>query len=104
MLSSTCVAVHGIEVDTGTMQARLPQDKLEAAINLVRSFSRRKKVTLRERPSLIDTLNFVCKVTVPGRPFLCHLIDLTIGIVKPHFHIRLGQEARLDLAAWSMFF
>ena len=42
-------------------------------------------------------------MTVPGRPFLCHLIDLTIGIVKPHFHIRLGQEARLDLAAWSMF-
>ena len=45
MLSSSCVDVHGIEVDTGTMQARLPQDKLEAAINLVRSFSRRKKVT-----------------------------------------------------------
>ena len=24
-------------------------------------------------------------------------------MVKPHFYIRLGQEARLDLAAWSMF-
>ena len=103
VLPSTCVVVHGIEVDTLQMQARLPRDKLEAAIKLVQSFRRRKKVTLRELQSLIGTLNFACKVIVPGRPFLRRLIDLTMGIVKPHFHIRLGQEARLDLAAWSMF-
>ena len=101
VMPSTCVIVHGIEVDTLQMQARLPQDKLEAAITLVRAFSRRRKVTLRELQSLIGTLR--SKVVVPGRPFLCRLIDLTMGIAKPHFHIRLGQEACLDLAAWLMF-
>ena len=25
------------------------------------------------------------------------------GKVKPHFHIRLDQEVRLDMAAWSLF-
>lgn len=103
VVPSTCAVVHGIEIDTLLMQARLPQDKLEAATNLVKSFSRRRKVTLRELMSLLGTLQFASKVVVGGRPFLRRLYDLTKGIVKPHFHIRLGQEARLDLAAWSMF-
>ena len=100
---ATCVIVHGIEIDTELMEARLPQDKLEDAINLVRSFARRKKVTLHELQSLIGTLNFACKVIVPGRPFLRRLIDLTIGISRPNFHIRLNNEARLDMAAWLVF-
>ncbi|KAI0221333.1 hypothetical protein LSAT2_027298, partial [Lamellibrachia satsuma] len=50
------------------MQARLPQDKLETAIDLVKSFSRRKKVTLMELQSCIGTLQFAAKVVVgyPG--------------------------------------
>ena len=100
---TTCVTVHGIEVDTELMEARLPRDKLDDALNLVTRFARRKKVTLRELQSLIGTLNFACKVIVPGRPFLRRLIDLTIGINRPNFHIRLNNEARLDLAAWLIF-
>ena len=98
-----CAIVQCIEVDTLQMQARLPQDTLEAAITLVRAFSRRRKVALRELQSLIGILNFACKVVVPGRPFLRRLTDLTMGIAKPHFHIRLGQEASLDLVTWLMF-
>ena len=64
VVPSTCAVVHGIEIDTLLMQARLPQDKLEAAIILVKSFSRHKKVTLRELQSLIGNLNFVSKVIV----------------------------------------
>ena len=101
--ASTCVTVHGIEIDTLPMQARLPDSKLFAARDRVHSFSRRKKVTLLELQSLIGTLNFACKVVTPGRPFLQRLIDLTIGIVRPHWHIRLTNEARLDLAAWALF-
>ena len=103
VLPSTCLTVHGIEVDTVLMEARLPQDKLDQARDLVKKFSRRKKVTLRELQSLIGTLSFACKVIVPGRPFLRRIIDLTVGIAKPNLHIRLNNEARLDLAAWLIF-
>ena len=72
-------------------------------INLVTRFARHKKLTLRELQSLIGTLNFACKVIVPGRSFLRRLIDLTIGIRRPNFHIRLNNKARLDLAAWLIF-
>ena len=103
VMPSTRVIIHGIEVDTVLMQARLPQDKREAAITLVRAYRRRRKVTLRELQSVIRTLAFACKVVIMGRPFLRRLINLTIGITMPHFHIRLRQEARLDLAAWALF-
>ena len=101
--ASTCVTVHGIEIDTQPMQARLPDSKLFAARDRVHSIARRRKVTLLELQSLIGTLNFACKVVTPGRPFLRRLIDLTMGVVRPHWHIRLTNEARLDLAAWSLF-
>ena len=40
---------------------------------------------------------------MPGRPFLRRLINLTMGVNKTNFHIRLNNEARLDLAAWLIF-
>ena len=40
---ATFVTVHGIEVDTNMMQARLSQDELANVFVLLRSFSRRKK-------------------------------------------------------------
>ena len=32
------------------------------------------------------------------------LIDLTMGVHKPHHHIRLNRETKLDLGAWWEFF
>ena len=58
---------------------------------------------MRELQSLIGTLNFACKVVTPDRPFLRRLIDLTIGLSEPNYHIRLNREARLDLASLLVF-
>jgi hypothetical protein len=100
---STCVSLHGIEVDTRLMTLRLPQDKLVALQATVASMSRRKKTTLRDLQSLLGSLNFACRVIVPGRAFMRRLHDLTKGITRPTFYIRLNKEARADLAAWDTF-
>ena len=60
-------------------------------------------MTLRQLQSLIGVLSFGCMVLMPGRPFLRRLINLTMGINKPNFHIRLNNEARLDVASWLIF-
>ncbi len=64
---------------------------------------RRKKVSLRQLQSLIGSLNFACKVVIPGRTFLRRLIDLTKGVYKPNHMLRLNVEARLDLSSWKLF-
>lgn len=99
----TCITIYGIEVDSIDMVSRLPLDKLKKCRNLVRQFRSRKKVALRELQSLIGVLNLACLVVVPGRAFLRRLIDLKIGILKPHYLIRFNKEVRADLTMWLHF-
>ena len=80
------------------MEAQLPSDKLTKCRDSIQHFLRRKKITLRELQSLIiGLLNFTCSVIVPGRTFLCHLINLTVGVKRPRYFIRLNQETKYDL-------
>ena len=98
-----CLVFAGIELDTILMQLRLPGDKLQKCRAAVRNMTGRRSTTLKNLQSLIGLLNFACKVVVPGRAFLRRLINLTIGVTKPHHHISLNHAARADLAAWDVF-
>lgn len=53
--------------------------------------------------SITGLLNFACSVVVPGRTFLRRLINLTCGLSKPKFYIRLNKDLRADLETWAMF-
>lgn len=99
----TTITFVGIELDSIAMEARLPLEKLQKIRSVLHSMRFRKKVTLQELQSVIGLLNFACRVVRPGRAFLRRLIDLTVGLTKPHFKRRLTLEARADLAAWSVF-
>jgi hypothetical protein len=103
VLATTCISAHGIEVDSIKMEARLPQDKLTRARDLLILYTNKRTITLKQLQSLIGLLNFACKVVVPGRAFLRRLVDLTCGISKSHHHISLNCQARADISAWLCF-
>ena len=81
---ATTICFAGI--DSISMEARLPLEKVEKCRTLLLGFLTRKKVTLKEIQSLTGVLNFACSVVKPGRAFLRRLIDLTIGIKSPPFY------------------
>ena len=56
----------GIVLDSTHMEARLPEDKLARIKQLLDSFSARRSARLVDLQSLIGTLQFACKVVVPG--------------------------------------
>ena len=93
----------GIELDTVKLEARLPPEKLDKCRDLISACLRRRKVTLQEIQSLTGLLNFGCTVVVLRRAFLRRLIDLTIGVKKPHFCIRLSKAVKDDLLIWQRF-
>ena len=93
----------GIVLDSLRMEARLPQDKLIRIKDLLGSFQKRRSVRLIELQSLIGTLQFACKVVVPGRTFLQRAIDLTRGVPNRFHHVRLNREFFQDLAMWRVF-
>ena len=93
----------GIVLDSIRMEARLPQDKLSRIYELLTSFRKRRSVRLVELQSLIGTLQFACKVVVPGRTFLQRAINLTKGVPSRFHHIRLNKEFFRDLDMWKVF-
>jgi len=102
-LPSTQIEAHGILIDSVQMQAKLPMDKLNKCRQLLNHHSNTRRVTLKQIQSLIGTLQFATKVIFPGRAFLRRIINLTIGIKKPHHHITLNNEAQQDITCWLSF-
>ena len=100
---NTQVEVHGIEVDTVQMIARLPDDKLSKARSLVRTLTCVKRTKLKTLQEALGFLNFACKVVRPGRTFLRRLYDVCCRVSLPHHYVRIDREARKDLRAWLTF-
>ena len=94
---ATTLHFAGLTLDSVLKEARLPVDKLQKCRMLLRTFYKRRKVTLRELPSLLGLLSFTCSVIVPGR-----MIDLTKGAKRPYHRIRLSEEAKSDMVIGSM--
>ena len=103
VLPSTRVQLHGILVDSTSMSLSLPADKVTKLVEQLSLYSRRKRMSLKELQSLIGSLNFACRVVVPGRAFCRRLIDLTVNVSHPDHTIRLNNEARRDMSAWLLF-
>jgi hypothetical protein len=54
---STILTFAGIELDTNTMEARLPADKILKTRSILSEFLCRRKATLKEVQSLLGLLN-----------------------------------------------
>ena len=100
---TTKIIIYGIEVDSHTLECRLPHEKIVKIRKALNESYKRRKIKLRELQSVIGLLNFACLVVSPGRTFLRRMIDLTKNITNPFHYIRLGKEARADLSAWKLF-
>ena len=82
----------GIVLDSVRMGAHLPADKLSRTKDMLNSFQFCRSAQLVELQSLIGTLQFACRVVVPGRTFLQRIINLTRGMPSCLHHVRLNKE------------
>lgn len=92
----------GIFLDSIKMEARLPRDKIVRIQQIIESFSMRNSCTKKELLSLLGHLNFACRVILPGRSFMSHLIKLSTTVKRLHHHVHL-KSCRPDLVMWSRF-
>ena len=99
----TTLTFLGIELNTVTMRAQLPLDKLQKYSTTITDILTRNKVTMREIKSVTGMLQFSTSVVSHGRAFLRRMHDATIGIKKPHHFIRITHGIRHDLTLWQAF-
>ena len=101
---STCLSILGIELDSIRLQARLPTDKRECIVTLLKSWSGKRFCRRRELESLIGHLHHACKIAPQGRTFLRRMITLLCTFRRDDHPIRLNQEFHLDLTWWRELF
>ena len=100
---ATTLEFLGLELDTVAETVSLPRDKLDKCVQAISTMLGKKRCTLHELQCLLGLLNFACLVVVPGRAFLKRLQNLTCGISKAFFSIRLTAKAKEDLKVWLLF-
>lgn len=98
---ATCLEYLGIELDSVTMQARLPPDKLSRIRLILTSFLQKPHCSKRELLSLIGHLVFAARVCVPGRTFISRLFHASQSVHHLNHIVYLTREAKADIAMWS---
>ena len=106
----TTLSFLGIELDTVSLQLRLPQDKqtrtraaLARWMGSGAPLSPRRLGTKRDLLSLIGLLNHVAKVVRPGRAFLRSLINASMTVHSLEHRVHLNSAVRQDIAWWHTF-
>lgn len=99
----TSLEYLGVILDSVTSELRLPLEKIARISTIVDSFKWRKSCTKRELLSLLGHMNFACRCIRPGRSFVSRLIKLSTTVEKLHYHVKITDECRADLAMWSDF-
>ena len=93
----------GITLNTETMSAALPPDKVTKFTELIDNFLAVKAVTLKQLQSLNGMLNFACQIILPARAFSRRLYDLSIGLNKPYYRVKMNRQVKADLKVWKAF-
>ena len=93
----------GITLDTQTMQARLPDDKLLRIRHQTSAWLSKKKATKREILSLVGLLQHATKVVPPGRTFLSRMYQTAARLKHLSYYTRLTKAFLSDLRWWHLF-
>ena len=100
---TACLTFLGLEIDSATLELRLPREKLWELQQTVSSWLDRTDCRKKELESLHGQLAYASKVVKPGKTFTRCLIELLAGFRKSYYHIRLNEEFKADLMWWMTF-
>ena len=99
----TVIEYLGVILDSEKMEARLPREKILRILEIMNCYVKRKSVTKREILQLLGHMNFACRIIVPARSFVSHLITLSKSVKKLHHFVALNKGCRAELSMWSEF-
>lgn len=100
---TTCLEYLGIILDTQTMEARLPIEKINRIQTFIQDILAKTSVTKRELLQLLGHFNFAAQVVRPGRAFTSYLIAVSTTVKQLHYHVRLSKQSKEDLRMWLHF-
>ena len=104
---TTSMTFLGIQLDSVSQMASLPEDKLQPMLAALRQhivhYRAQTPVTKRSLLSLIGKLSFASKVIPAGRIFIRRLLDLAHSIQALDSPLHLTSPTTLDINWWLVF-
>ena len=110
--STTTIIFLGMLLDGKNHTLSISMERRDEILHLIRKFMHKKKSTIKNLQQLAGHLNFINRAVVPGRAFTrrmyakfsgSNLLDNKGRSLKPHHHVKLDREFRLDCALWEYF-
>ena len=104
--SSTQLIFLGLLIDTVREKIFIPAEKVQMAVEIISTILNKqsKKITIKLLQRICGLLNFFGRCIVPARAFCRRLYAKTTNTnLKPHHHVRVDREMRLDLHMWLKF-
>ena len=93
----------GITLDSNSMQASLPREKIDRILDILKQFLDKRSITKRELLSLLGHLNYASSIIRPGRSFVSYLLTLAHSVKELHHHVRLNNDCQSDINMWKYF-
>lgn len=100
---TSCLDFLGIQIDTVSMEFRLPDEKIIKIRILLDFILFKCKVKLRVLQSLLGLLAFASRVLPMGRVFSKRLYHAISGISSPFHFVQITSGIRDDLKVWRRF-
>jgi hypothetical protein len=100
---TTTIEFLGLELDSISMEACLPADKLTYLKELLSLWSAKRSASLREVQELSGFLQFASQVIPRSRPFIRRIIDFSMKFNGPFQRLHIPSSARADLRWWTIF-
>lgn len=99
---ATCITWIGIEFDSQAMEVRMPQQKIDDTLSLLRQWQDTTRATLQQLRRLLGKLFHIGQTCKPARLFVSRMLD-TLRSAPPSGYIELPDSFQRDVA-WFLAF
>ena len=97
--ATTRLSFLGLLIDTVLQQVFIPVEKIDRAKYMIQDMLQKCKTTVKS-----GLLNFFSRCIIPAQVFTRRLYNMTMKFTnKPHYHITLSKDVKLDLQMWLIF-
>ena len=93
----------GFLIDGKNHLVMIPMEKVAKVNIMIEELLSKKKTTVLRLQQICGFLNFLCRCVVPGRVFTRRLYNFIPSNLKPHHHVKVNQEIKLDMFMWKKF-
>ena len=94
------IKIRSVVLNTLKMELRLPDDKVEAFIDLLLSASQRKRLSLKELQRIEGKLNWATQIVLTGRPYLRIIFDIMKPLTRRSHKCTMSAELHTAMQVW----